>query len=48
MAFMALLISFRPYMMNMVPYYMLVEISTVFLHANWFLIKVHTAHMAHT
>ncbi len=40
MAVIALVISFRPYMMNLVPYYMLVEISTIFLHMNWFLIKV--------
>lgn len=40
MALIALIISFRPYMMNLVPYYMLVEISTIFLHFNWFLIKV--------
>lgn len=40
MALIALVISFRPYMMNLVPYYMLVEISTIFLHTNWFIIKV--------
>lgn len=40
MALVALIISFRPYMMNLVSYYMLVEISTIFLHTNWFLIKL--------
>lgn len=40
MALVALIISFKPYMMNMVSYYMLVEISTIFLHINWFLIKL--------
>lgn len=42
MALIALVISFQPYMMNLVSYYMLVEISTIFLHINWFLIKVIT------
>lgn len=40
MALVALVISFQPYMMNLVGYYMLVEISTIFLHINWFLIKL--------
>ena len=40
MALIALVISFRPYMMNLMSYYMLVEISTIFLHSNWFLIKL--------
>jgi len=40
MALVALIISFQPYMMNLVSYYMLVEISTIFLHINWFLIKL--------
>lgn len=40
MALVALVISFQPYMMNLVSYYMLVEISTIFLHINWFLIKL--------
>ena len=40
MALVALVISFRPYMMNLVSYYMLVEISTIFLHSNWFIIKL--------
>lgn len=40
MALIALIISFQPYMMNLVSYYMLVEISTIFLHSNWFLIKL--------
>ena len=40
MALVALVISFQPYMMNLVSYYMLVEISTIFLHVNWFLIKL--------
>lgn len=40
MALIALIISFQPYMMNLISYYMLVEISTIFLHINWFLIKV--------
>lgn len=40
MALVALVISFKPYMMNLISYYMLVEISTIFLHTNWFLIKL--------
>lgn len=40
MALVALIISFKPYMMNLISYYMLVEISTIFLHTNWFLIKL--------
>lgn len=40
MALVALVISFQPYMMNLVAFYMLVEISTIFLHTNWFLIKL--------
>ena len=40
MALITLVISFQPYMMNLICYYMLVEISTIFLHINWFLIKV--------
>lgn len=40
MALIALIISFQPYMMNLVSYFMLVEISTIFLHINWFLIKL--------
>lgn len=40
MALVALIISFKPYMMNLVGYYLLVEISTIFLHLNWFIIKL--------
>lgn len=39
MAIISLTIASRPYGMHMMPYYLLVEFSSIFLNANWMLIK---------